>query len=220
MPALMIDRRRFAIAPLLALATAPLSLPARAQGGAPVEGQHYVPMRPRQPTRDPKQVEVIEFFAYGCSHCHSFEPALDAWQKALPKGVLFRRIPVAFRDGPAALQQKLFFAIEALGLVEQLHAKVFHAIHVKHDHLQTPQEVSAFLTKNGADAAAVTAAMNGFAVTGKVKQAMLLAAGYGIEGTPSIGIDGRWLTDGSMAGSNMRSLVVADYLLALARRGG
>ncbi|MDP3619901.1 MAG: thiol:disulfide interchange protein DsbA/DsbL [Ramlibacter sp.] len=216
----MIDRRRFAFAPLLALATTSLSLPAQAQGGAPVEGQHYITMQPRQPTRDRKQVEVVEFFAYGCSHCHSFEPALDAWQKALPRGVLFRRIPVAFREGPAALHQKLFFAIEALGLVEQLHAKVFHAIHVKHDHLQTPQEIASFLSMNRADAAAVMAAMNGFAVTGKVKQAMLLATGYGIEGTPSIGVDGRWLTDGSMAGSNMRSLVVADYLLAQARRGG
>ncbi|MES2635255.1 MAG: thiol:disulfide interchange protein DsbA/DsbL [Pseudomonadota bacterium] len=216
----MIDRRRFALAPLLTLAGASLTLPALAQGGAPVEGQHYLTMQPRQPTRDRKQIEVVEFFAYGCSHCNSFEPALDAWQKALPRAVLFRRIPVAFQEGPPVLHQKLFFAIEALGLVDQLHAKVFHAIHVKHEHLQTAQEISVFLTKNGMDAAPVMAAMNGFAVAGKVKQAMLLAAGYGIEGTPSLGIDGRWLTDGSMAGSNMRSLLVADYLLAQARKAG
>lgn len=212
----MIDRRRFSLAPLLALAAAPVSL--FAQGGRPVEGTHFLTLSQRQPTRDRKQVEVVEFFAYGCSHCHSFEPALDAWQKALPRDVLFRRIPVAFQDGVPALHQRLFFAIEALGKVEQLHAKVFQAIHVAHDHLQTPQEIAVFAQKNGIDGAQLLAAMNSFAVAGKAKQATMLAVGYGIEGTPSMGIDGRWMTDGTMAGSNMRSLLVADHLLTLARR--
>jgi thiol:disulfide interchange protein DsbA len=212
----MIDRRRFTLAPLVALATAPAGV--LAQAGRPVEGQHYLVMSPRQPTRDRRQVEVVEFFAYGCSHCHAFEPALDAWQKALPRDVLFRRVPVAFQDGPALLHQKLYFALEALGLVEQLHAKVFHAIHVNHDHLQTPQEIAAFAAKNGAGGTQVLATMNSFAIVGKAKQATMLASGYSIEGTPALGIDGRWLTDGTMAGSNMRSLLVADYLLALARK--
>lgn len=52
------------------------------------EGKHYVKVSPTQPTRDPKRVEVLEFFAYSCSHCNAFEPALDAWQKKLsPDGV-------------------------------------------------------------------------------------------------------------------------------------
>lgn len=87
------------------------------------EGKHYVEVSPTQPTRDPKRVEVLEFFAYSCSHCNAFEPALDAWQKKLPPDVLFRRIPVAFREGPMVVHQKLYFAIESLGLVDQLHHK-------------------------------------------------------------------------------------------------
>jgi thiol:disulfide interchange protein DsbA len=182
-----------------------------------VDGQHFMTLSQRQPTRDPKQVEVLEFFAYGCDHCNRFEPALDAWQKRLPPAVLFRRIPVAFRES-MVIQQRLYFALESLGLVEQLHRKVFHAIHAERQRLDKPQEIAEFVARNGADAKTFMQALDSFSVATKAKQASALASGYKIEGTPSIGVDGRWLTSGSMAGSNERSLAGADYLLGLARR--
>ncbi|MRD47374.1 thiol:disulfide interchange protein DsbA/DsbL [Caenimonas koreensis] len=211
----MIDRRKFSGLALVAIASLPH---ARAQINVPVEGTHFLEMSPRQPTRDRAQVEVVEFFAYSCVHCHAFEPALDAWQKALPAGILFRRIPVAFNDGAQVLHQRLYFALESLGLLERLHRRVFAAIHVQHDHLHSAPEIAAFLARNGVDAEQVMQVMNSFGVTSRLKPAMQLAGGYGIEGTPSLGIDGRWLTSGSMAGSNQRSLQVADYLLSLAMK--
>ena len=161
---------------------------------------------------------MLEFFAYGCSHCHAFEPAVDAWQKRLPADVLFRRIPVAFREVPFVMHQKLFFAIETLGLIEQLQRKVFTAIHVDRQRLEKPEEIGEFVVKNGVDRSRFMDALNSFAVDGKAKQASALTAGYKVAGTPSIGVDGRWLTSGSMAGSNERSLTVADFLLGEAKR--
>ncbi|MGH8307468.1 MAG: thiol:disulfide interchange protein DsbA/DsbL, partial [Gammaproteobacteria bacterium] len=39
------------------------------------EGVNYVPVSPPQPTTvQPGQIEVIEFFWYGCPHCFAFEP--------------------------------------------------------------------------------------------------------------------------------------------------
>jgi thiol:disulfide interchange protein DsbA len=207
----MVNRRDFSALGLMA--ALPLTIAAQQR---PVNGRHYATLTPRQPTRDPRQVEVIEFFAYSCSHCHAFEPALDAWHKKLPADVLFRRIPVAFRP-QLVLHQRLYFAIEALGLVEQLHRKVFDSIHVAHDHLGTPAEIATFMGKNGVDPRRFEETMNSFGVGGKVQQATRLAEGYGIEGTPAIGVDGRWLTSGSMAGSNAASLAVADYLVGLAK---
>jgi protein dithiol oxidoreductase (disulfide-forming) len=182
-----------------------------------VSGKHYLEVSPRQPTKDAKQVEVLEFFAYSCSHCNSFEPAVDAWQKKLPRDVLFRRIPVAFRED-LVIHQELYFAIEALGLVDQLHPKVFHAMHSERQKLASPSEIAAFATKHGADGKRLTDTMASFGVTARVKQATALARGYGIEGTPSLGVDGRWLTSGSLAGTNARSLVVAEHLIALAKK--
>lgn len=209
------DRRHFAKVAAASLATAPLLAVAQER---PVEGKHYVTVSPRQPTRDPKQVEVLEFFAYGCSHCNAFEPAIDAWQKKLPSDVLFRRIPVAFREVPFVLHQKMFFAIEVLGLVEQLHRKVFTAIHSERQRFEKPGEVVDFAVKHGVDRTRFLDALNSFAVAAKAKQASALTAGYKVEGTPSIGVDGRWLTTGSMAGTNERSLAVAEYLVGLAKK--
>ena len=213
------NRRDFSSVALVSLAVSAAPA-ARAQGALPVEGEHYVTIVPRQPTRDRRQGEVVEFFAYGCSHCHALEPAIEAWQKALPAGVLFRRIPVAFREGTAVLHQRLYFAIEALGLVDRLHRKVFDTIHLKHEHLHNAQEISAFIASTGTDTARFMQTMDSFSVTTKVQQATALAAGYGIEGTPSLGVDGRWLTTGAMAGTNLRSLAVAGYLVSLARKQG
>ena len=182
-----------------------------------VPGKHYVVVSPRQPTKDSKQVEVLEFFAYSCSHCSAFEPALEAWLKKLPRDVLFRRIPVAFRED-FVIHQQLYFALEAMGLVEQLHGKVFQAIHAERQRLVTHADIASFAAKNGADGKRLVETMSSFGVAGKVKQATALAGGYKIEGTPSLGVDGKWLTSGSQAGSNSRSLDVADHLIALAKK--
>lgn len=171
----------------------------------------------REPTRDPNHVEVLEFFAYSCSHCHDFEPAVDAWKKKLPPDVLFRRIPVAIREN-MVLHQKLYFAIEALGLVERLHGKVFTAIHSEHQRLDTPDDIGVFVARNGVDRTRFIETLNTFTVAGKAKQASQLSAGYNIVGTPALGVDGRWLTSGALADSNAYLLTVAEYLVGLAKK--
>jgi len=183
----------------------------------PVAGKHYVSVSTRQPTRDPNQIEVVEFFAYSCEHCFMFEPALEAWHKRLPSGVVLRRVPIAFRES-FATHQKLFFAIEQLGLVDQLHGKVFTAIHMGKQRLDKPEGIAEFAKKNGVDPSRLMDAANSFAVAAKAKQANALATGYGVQGTPSLGVDGRWLTSGSMTGSNERALAVAEFLIGEARR--
>jgi protein dithiol oxidoreductase (disulfide-forming) len=210
-------KRRFLPSALLALAFIRI---ARASApDQPSECRSYVVLQTRQSVRDTRQVKVLEFFAYSCGHCNAFEPVIDAWQKKLPRDVLFRRIPVAFRDD-FVIHQKLYFAIEAMGLVEQLHPKVFAAIHVDRKKLNTRDEIGAFIAANGEDRAHFLQVLDSFGVAAKVKQANALASGYAIEGTPSIGVNGRWLTSGSLAGSNPKSLSVAEYLIGLARKGG
>ena len=184
-----------------------------------IEGQHYLAVSPRQPTLDAKKVEVVEFFAYSCPHCAAFEPVLDAWAKKLPPDVVFRRVPVAFQQSQVVHQQ-LFFAIEALGLMEQMHANVFRAIHdgKSHLHLDNAAELGAFAETHGVERSRFFEAMSSPAAQAKVRQALRLTDAYKIDGTPTLGIDGRWITSGSLAGTNPRSLPVADFLITQARQ--
>jgi protein dithiol oxidoreductase (disulfide-forming) len=192
--------------------------PASAQGG-PVEGTHYVRLGQPLPAPAHGKLEVVEFFWYGCPHCNEFEPTLEAWTKSLPADVVFRRAPVAFRPEPHGTHQRLYFAIEAMGLVATLHRRVFYAIHNERQSLDKPAEISAFVGKNGVDGAKFLEVFNSFSVQTKARQAHQLSEGYKIDGVPALGVQGRFYTSGSMAGSNDRSLAVVDHLLKRLRSG-
>lgn len=185
--------------------------------GQPLSDSDYVKLGNPLPTEKGK-IEVVEFFWYGCQHCFAFEPELDAWQKKLPADVNFKRVPAAFREHQV-MHQRIYYALEALGLVESLHRKVFQAIHLQNQRLETEPDVLAFVTKNGVDAAKFKDALNSFAVTTKSKQASRLADGYKIDGVPTLGIHGRYFTGPGLVRSRPRALEVANLLIDKVRKG-
>ena len=211
------DRRRFTLRLTVAAAAASLPMATRAQG-APVEGRDYARLATPLPMPATGKVEVVEFFGYWCPHCNSFEPTLDAWVRKLPADVAFHRVPVAF-SAPQEPYAKIFFTLEAMGLLEQMHRKVFAAIHVQHQHLEKESEILAFMTANGVDAAKFNETYKSFTVASKFKQARQLADAYRIDGVPTLGIQGRFFTSPSLAGGAEQALRVTDQLIQRARQG-
>ncbi len=189
-----------------------LALPLQAQGGPPVEGRDYLRVAQPVPVPDGK-VDVVEFFGYWCPHCNAFEPVLDAWAKKLPAYVNFRRMPVAFNAAHEPMQ-RLFFALDSLGLVESLHRKVFAALHVQRLRLDKEADIGDWVKNNGADATKVLDAMKSFSVATKIRQSKQLAEGFKIDGVPTLGIQGRFMTSPSIAGTPERALAAADALIA------
>ncbi|WP_326538006.1 thiol:disulfide interchange protein DsbA/DsbL [Pseudorhodoferax sp.] len=158
------------------------------------------------------KIEVVEFFWYACPHCNAFEPRLEAWVKQLPKDVAFRRAPVAFRSDFVPLQ-KLYYTLEALDKVEELHRKAFYAIHVEKQRINSDDTVIAWAAKQGLDQAKFTEVYNSFNVATKVRKATQLQDAYKLAGVPAMGVHGRYYTDGTLAQSMDRALVVTDQLL-------
>lgn len=213
----MIKRREFhsmTLAGAAALGT--LAGPAaRAQGM--VEGTNFTRLAQPVPVAANGKVEVLEFFMYSCPHCNALEPVIEPWIAHLPADVEFRRIPLAFRPN-LEVHQRLYFALEALGLLGALHTKVFAAIHVQNKPLGSDDEVAAFVKANGLDGAKVVETMKSFSVIGKARQARQLAEAYRIDGVPTLGVQGRWTVSSSQTGSHERLLVVTDYLIGQARK--
>jgi thiol:disulfide interchange protein DsbA len=192
--------------------------PLQAQGG-PVEGTHYVRLAKPAPVSVPAgKVEVVEFFWYGCPHCNALEPALEAWIKRLPADVVFRRVPVAF-GAVHESHQRLFYTLEAMGQLADVHPKIFAAIHVQRQRLDREADQIAFLKAQGVDTARFAEVAKSFSVQTKMRQAKQLTDAYDIDGVPAIGVHGRFYTAGSLAGDNLRALAVADLLIARARKG-
>ena len=192
---------------------------ARAQGNAPVEGRDYVRLNPPAAVPAGGKIDVIEFFSYACPHCSTFEPMLEAWVKKLPADVAFRRVPAAF-NAPFEGYAKLYYALEAMGLMETMHKRVFAAIHVQRQRLDKDADLAALVQSAGGDGAKFVDAYKSFGVATKVRQGKQLAEAYKIDGVPTLGIHGRWFTSGSLAGGHDRALAVADQLIARARKPG
>jgi thiol:disulfide interchange protein DsbA len=162
------------------------------------------------------KIEVVEFFWYSCPHCNAFEPKLNAWLKKLPPDVSFRRVPVAFRDDFVP-QQRLYYTLEAMGKVDELHDKVFDAIHQQHQPTDREDRILAFAEKNGLDRAKFQELYNSFGVATKARKAKQLQDDYEVDGVPALGVAGRYYTDGTLAGGMDRALFVVDYLIGQAR---
>ena len=212
-------RREFSWAAASALAASVLVAPvARAQGQKFVAGTDYLVLDKRAIVETPPgKVEVIEFFWYSCPHCNAFEPALDSWVKRLPKDVNMRRVPVAFNPGFVP-EQRLYYTLKAMGKIDELHVKVFHAIHVEHLPLDQEAGITAWVQKQGLDTAQFAQLYNSFSVATKVREATQLMDAYKVTGVPAIGVAGRFYTDGELARGMDRALQVTDYLIGESRK--
>lgn len=193
--------------------------PAHSQGN-PVEGTHFTKLAQPAPVAAPAgKIEVVEFFSYGCPHCFSFEPALEGWVKQLPPDVSFRRVPVGF-NAAYETYQKIYYSLEAMGQLGAMHRKVFDAIHVQRQRLDKEADIVVFMSANGVDGAKFAEHFNSFSVQTKQRQAKQLSDAYRIDGVPTLGVQGRYVTSGSLAGSNERALAVADKLVQGVRKPG
>ena len=194
-----------------------LSSVAQAQPKKMQAGKDYLVLETRAPVDAPAgKIEVVEFFWYNCPHCNAFEPTLEAWIKTLPKDVAFRRSHVAFNDSFVP-QQRLFLALEAMGLVDKLQAKVFTAIHTEKVNLATGDAITEWVVKQGVDKAKFLEQYNSFSVQTKTTRMTQLQNSYKVEGVPALGVAGRFYTDGGIAGNMERAVQVVESLIAEAR---
>ncbi len=163
------------------------------------------------------KIEVVEFFWYNCPHCNAFEPVLTEWVKKLPQDIVFKRIPVAFRDDFVP-QQRLFYALEALDLIDSLHTRVFAAIHVERQNLSQGPAIIDWVTKQGVDRDRFVEQFNSFSSSTKATRARQLQTAYQVEGVPALGVAGRYYTDGALTKSMDRVLQVVEHLTSQIRR--
>ncbi|MBV8665164.1 MAG: thiol:disulfide interchange protein DsbA/DsbL [Burkholderiaceae bacterium] len=207
--------------------TASTSLTAQASIANPVSGTDFRTLDHAQPVEPSGKVEVIEFFMYTCPHCNAFDPALSDWVKAQGANIVFKRVPLAFHP-EQEVHQKLYYALEALGKNEELHKRIFHAIHVEHHMLRDEAEIADFAAAQGIDRAKFVSAFESFSVQTKVRQAQQLAQAYQVDGVPLLAIDGRYETSPSVVQDSVgdkpeqelfgAALKVADWLVARAAK--
>ena len=179
-------------------------------------GKTYVELTNPVPVSVPGKIEVVELFWYGCPHCYAFEPTINPWVEKLPKDVNFKRIPAMF-GGPWDAHGQLFLTLEAMGGEHKVHNAVFNAIQKEGKRLTKPDEMADFVATQGVDKDKFLATFNSFAIQGQIKQAKELAQKYGVQGVPTMIVNGKYRFDLGTTGGPEATLNVADQLIAKER---
>ena len=176
-------------------------------------GEGWDPIEPPIPTdtKDEK-VEVLEFFWYGCPHCYHLEPEMRNWVSK-QKNIEFHMVPAPLNP-KWTVHSHFFYAAEALGVLDKLHEPLFDAIHKQRRNLFDKDSLIDFAVEQGVDRQAFTDAWNSFSVFVKVQQARKLTKQYQLSGVPTIGINGKYKTSASLAGSAEKMFAIMDELVA------
>lgn len=166
-------------------------------------GKDYKLLEPSQ-TVSGTQIEVLEFFYYGCQHCYKLHPLLVEWEEAMPD-VALAHVPVIFRDSMEPMA-RTFYALEALGQIRQLHDPLYRALHEKNLNLSQGAEILDFVSSQGIDRAKFSAAYDSPSTESKVTRARQLSKTYRIVGTPTLIVNGKYVITGLPPADTIRVL--------------
>ncbi|MHB1098861.1 MAG: thiol:disulfide interchange protein DsbA/DsbL [Burkholderiales bacterium] len=178
--------------------------------------QGYSLVNPPQPTESGKKIEVLEFFYYGCPHCYHLQRYLDPWLKKLPRDVEFRYVPTIFNDDWMRLA-RTYYALDIMGLEPKLHGAVYDAVQNRNIDLGDKATLLDWAAKQGIDRAKLANAYASFTAQTKVNNSKQMTRSYGIMGTPSIVVDGKYLTSPELMNSLPGTITELDKLIQMAR---
>ena len=171
---------------------------------------------PKQPVPGGNVIEVVEFFWYGCPYCYRFEPHFTAWLNRQRADVVVRRVPAVFRESwiPHA---RLYYTLEKLGALDRLHRQVYESYHVANMPLNTFDSIADWAASHGIDRERWLMVYRSDDISSRVMDAQDQLRRYAVSGTPSVVVDGRYLTSSGMTPGAPAMIPVLDSLVALVR---
>lgn len=175
--------------------------------------QNYTLLNPPQPAST-KKIEVLEFFFYECPHCFHLHNELIGWEKTMPADVDIEFVPTIFRDSTEPLA-RTYFALKSMGKIRQLDDDIYQAIHVKQIGLYDLDTIGAFVASKGVDRAKFVADYNSFTVNSDIIRAKQMIRSYGIDGTPTLVVDGKYKITGMQPADTVR---VLNEVIAMVRK--
>jgi len=190
-----------------------------AAGGTAWAQQPYATLQPPQATGDNGKIEVIEFFWYGCPHCYHLEADVNKWAKSLPADVEFKRIP-AYPSEAWGEAARIFYTLEAMGLLDKYHDKVFDAIHKDNINLINKKIRDQWLAKNGIDPAKFDQVSKSFTVASNLQRDKQMTMNYKVDGVPRLVVGGKYYTSGELAGGADKIFPAVDEMIAKVRQEG
>jgi thiol:disulfide interchange protein DsbA len=196
-----------------------------------VEGKDYFRIEPAQPkATSTDKIEVTEVFSYGCPACNQFHPVVGQLAASLPANAVMAYLPASFipqENWP--MLQRAYFTAKALGVADKCNDAMYDAVWKSgelsamnqagtglkpHDALPTIADAAKVYAKCGADPKEFVAVANSFSINTQTKRADDLVKAYGVTGTPTLVIDGKYRFSPSDVGSYAKTIELVKWLVA------
>ena len=177
--------------------------------GIDIEGRYEV-LQPPQLTETGDRIEVVDVFWYGCPHCYTFLPMMEAYDKVKPDHVEIRRLPAIFRESWVA-HARAYYTGSLLGVTDRTHRPLFEEIHEHRKPTDHKEALAAFFERKGVERSAFEQTWDSFAVESLIRKSVLMQQRYGVTGTPSVIVNGKYRVTGRLAGGydNVIAVVMA-----------
>ena len=202
---------------LMLAVTLLISAPVQAQGGSSMqyqEGLHYFLIEDGTPESEGSP-ELVEVFSYMCSHCSTFEPYVNSWAKRNAENVKFSRIPVVFGRKAWEIYARAYVTSRMMGLGDDVHSAMMDRIWKEKAVMRSMEELAAFYKNYGVEPESFIATSKSFAVDARMRKEQRLVQTYGIRGTPSLVLNGKYRIAGNEAVPSFDAMLkVVDYLIA------
>ena len=177
------------------------------------EGVHYTLIE-NAPVTSGGKVEVVEAFSYMCPHCAAFEPYISNWEKHKPENVVFRRLPIVFGRASWEVYARAYVTAEIMGVADSAHAALMDKLWKDKEIPRSIEELSKFYANYGVDPEKFVATSKSFAVDARIRREQREAQTAGVQGTPSIIVNGKYLVSANQAVANYDVMLdVVDYLV-------
>jgi len=176
------------------------------------EGTNYFVIDPPQATASGDKIEVLEVFSYACPHCAHFQPYAEQIRQSLPAYAHFDYMPAVFNASwePFA---RAYYTAQSLGVVDKTHQDLFDALHRDHIPMRSIEDLAGFYAEHGVDRAKFLATASSFEVDSKLQRSVDIVKNDGIDGTPSIVVDGKYRVTGQSAGGYPQMIELVDWLV-------
>ncbi|MBF0630168.1 MAG: thiol:disulfide interchange protein DsbA/DsbL [Magnetococcales bacterium] len=187
--------------------------PLQAETFTPQPGTDYAPIVPPVPVPAGKP-EIVEVFNFKCPHCYDLHPHLEAWLKNNGDRYQYRSMPV-YWGRQTDLPLRAFFAAEFLGHGPQMKSAIFKAYFENNLNIEDIHELEYIAEEAGVDAGKFKSQLQSFGVSSKVAQALSLQKAYGVNGTPTLVVNGKYqVSFGHHAKGDPKRLVAIIEALA------
>lgn len=179
------------------------------------EGKDYYVVKNTELYNHVGKVKVAEVFWYGCHICNDFLPSMERWESkhSDDESIEYKRIPAVYYSewmpiyGKTWSHARAYYTFQKMNVLEQVHTKLFGAIFGEKKDVASKDELANFVASMGIDKNQFLKIYASEEMKNKAQKAKDFRLNHDIDRTPTVLVDGKYLSTMTLANNDAAKLI-------------